>query len=175
MYKLQQYIKSQDEIIYKDELYKKMKDFGYDMVDELEDDLIFLLETLFTKCEIHGNKKERPAQEIFREELLKKYKKCMITTDDTSTCEAQLEAAHIIPFCQDMNNNSIDNGLLLKANIHKTFDRYYWTINPDTLMVEVKNNVDAGDIMKYRGKKIECSVNMIKNLRERYSEYCLRD
>ena len=47
MYKLQQYIKSQDEIIYRNELYEKIKEFGYDMVDELEDDLIFLLETLF--------------------------------------------------------------------------------------------------------------------------------
>ncbi len=172
MYKLQQYIKSQDEIIYKDELYKKMKEFGYDMVDELEDDLIFLLETLYQDYRVYNKKIERLKQKELRCELIKKYKKCMVIDD--ASCEAELEAAHIVPFCEDMNNNSVDNGLLLKVSIHKTFDKFYWTINPDTLVIEVKNNINAGEIMKYKGKKINCSESMIKNLRKRYSDYLVK-
>jgi len=172
MYKLQQYIKSQDEIIYRNESYEKIKEFGYDMVDELEDDLIFLLETLYPNYNIYNKKIERIKQKELRCELIKKYKKCMIIDD--ASCEAELEAAHIVPFCEDMNNNSIDNGLLLRSCIHKTFDKYYWTINPDTMMIEVKTNINAGEIMKYKGKKINCSDNMIVNLRKRYNEYLMQ-
>jgi len=32
-------------------------------------------------------------------------------------------------------NFDINNCLLLSSNLHKTFDKYYWSINPNTLNV----------------------------------------
>ena len=167
MNKLVEYIKSCDLILYKDELYDNFSNFGYDMIDELEDDLIFLLETLYPEYILYNSKRERLEQIKFRKDLLKKYNKCIITN---TSCEAQLEAAHIIPFCENINNNYIENGLLLTSNLHKTFDKYYWAINPDTMLIEIKNNIDVGDIIQYKGTKInlECNNIMRSNLQKRY-------
>ena len=53
---------------------------------------------------------------------------------DNEVCEA----VNIIPLsnCEDFN---IDNGLLLNSILHKLFDKNYWSINPDTLCVEILN------------------------------------
>jgi len=46
------------------------------------------------------------------------------------------EAAHIIPFSLS-ENFDINNGLLLNCILHKLFDKHYWSINPDSLCVEI--------------------------------------
>ncbi len=165
MNKVQLYIKELDSNnIYLDELYKYM---GNVDMEEVDDDLTFLLETLYPEYKVYNNRKERMEQKEFREKLLKIYKSCVITG---SKCLKELEACHIVPFSKDSHNNSVDNGLILKVNIHNTFDAGYWTINPDTMEICIKDNIDAGEIMDYKGKKVElkCNDKLIANLRKRF-------
>jgi hypothetical protein len=173
MEQLEQYIINSNKIIYLDDIDYNI--YNYESYDDLEIDLYFLIETLYTNCKIYKNKQERTEQEKFRRDLLNMYGKCIITG---SNCFVELEAAHIVNFREGNHNtdiNTIDNGLLLKSNIHKTFDEYLWTINPNTLMVEIKDNINAGEIMNYNGTKINnflhINNNIIANLKKRYIDF----
>ncbi len=167
MEQLEQYIINSNEIIYLNDI--NYKDFNYDSYDDFELDLNFLIETLYDNCKIYNNRQERTEQEQFRRDLINKYGKCIITG---TTCKTELEAAHIISFKEDNNNNKIENGLLLKSNIHKTFDDNLWCINPNSLLIEVKENKDVGEIINYKGQKVNIdNKKIISNLNKRYNDY----
>jgi hypothetical protein len=56
-------------------------------------------------------------------------------------------------------NFDIDNGLLLNSILHKLFDNNYWSINPETLRVEIFdhniNSIEICNILEpYRNKYI---------------------
>ncbi len=168
MEQLETFILNSNGIIYLDEIdYSK---YYYESYDDFELDLFFLIETLYSNYKIFKNKQDRVEQEQFRRNLINKYNKCIITG---STCLTELEAAHIVNFREDMTNNTIDNGLLLKSNIHKTFDDNLWAINPKSLLIEVKENIDAGEIMNYNGTKINIILNdrILINLKKRYLQF----
>jgi hypothetical protein len=170
MEQLEQYIINCNEIIYLNDI--NYKDFNYDSYDDFELDLKFLIETLYDNYKIYNNKQERIEQEQFRRDLINKYGKCIITG---TTCKTELEAAHIISFKEGSNKlgiNTIDNGLLLKSNIHKTFDDNLWCINPNTLLIEVKENMDVGEIINYKGQKVNIdNKKLIANLNKRYNDF----
>jgi len=128
--------------------------FGYD--DELiyKHHLKFLLDNCYTII-FKEKSRKRLNQKEFREELFAKYNKCIITDED---CEHSLDACHIIPVSEN-ETYDIDNGLILRSDIHKTFDKYLWSINPETLEIEIKDNVNVGDIKKYVGQKVNISIN----------------
>lgn len=54
-------------------------------------------------------------------------RRCAVTGERTLPA---LEAAHIKPYSED-GPHSIDNGILLRSDIHKLFDRGYVTVTPD--------------------------------------------
>ena len=68
-------------------------------------------------------------QREFAKKLKEIYKSCVI-------CETEIpvEGAHIIPFCI-CENFDIHNGLLLCNNHHALFDKFLFTINPETFNV----------------------------------------
>ena len=84
----------------------------------------------------------------FRTKLIDRYDKCIITDMDNEVCEA----AHIIPFSESPNFD-IDNGILLNLILHKLFDDYVWSINPDTLRIVVSDGGLKYDILKNNRKK----------------------
>ena len=83
--------------------------------------------------------------------------KCIISNED---CLYELEAAHIIPLADD-DSYDVDNGLLLTRNLHSTMDKLLWAINPDTLIIEIKNleilseYKSASSAVKVKCKKCE--------------------
>ncbi|MFB9927924.1 HNH endonuclease [Amycolatopsis halotolerans] len=79
-----------------------------------------------------GKTKIRLGQASFRDNLLAEHgARCAIT----GPCpDAALEAAHLISFAK---NESHENGLLLRADVHKLFDRGLLAVHPDTLRVEI--------------------------------------
>ncbi|WP_370937337.1 HNH endonuclease [Amycolatopsis sp. cg13] len=83
--------------------------------------------------------KVRRGQSAFRDNLLAEYgTRCAIT----GPCpEAVLEAAHLISFAK---HESHENGMLLRADVHKLFDRGLLAVHPDTLCVEISPSL-AGD------------------------------
>ncbi len=74
----------------------------------------------------------REGQAAFREKLLSAYDgRCAITGYSVKDV---LEAAHIVPYL-GVKTNHPSNGLILRSDLHKLFDSFKITVNPDTLTV----------------------------------------
>ncbi len=74
----------------------------------------------------------RPGQEEFKKALIEIYGvKCIISGCDI---EEAIEAAHIIPY-RNQDSHNIANGLLLRVDLHRLFDKYLLTIHPKTSKV----------------------------------------
>lgn len=111
-------------------------------------------------------------QRKFTDQLKELYEnKCVITKSSKA-----LEGAHIIPNCET-NKFDICDGLLLKSDVHKMYDSYELTINPDTLQVEMCGDILDDDYFKqFNGKKIELPEKykdrIKENLRIMYNRFC---
>ena len=104
----------------------------------------------------------RRNQSAFRKALLaKRPKHCAISqTSETSV----LEAAHIIPYSEKFaERDKLENGLLLRSDIHKLFDAHLIAINPETKAVEVAECIQSPDYIQFRGKIVKDDVS-IENL-----------
>ena len=147
--------------------------FGYKDIDLFNVDIHFMLNNLYD-IKIIETKKKRMEQSEFRKNIIKKFNhKCIVTGQ---SCLDELEAAHIIPVSEN-ENYDLDNGLLLSANIHKTFDKYLWSINPDTLMIEIKSDKNVGTINAYINKPIDIIMTkkLYQNLSIHYNIYKLHN
>ena len=137
--------------------YNNYEQFNYNNYEELKLDLDFLLTNIYPTIHIIKllPKEQRLDQDSFRKELIKKYNKCIIS----DSIDIECEACHIIPY-SICKNFDIDNGLLLSSDLHKTFDKYLWSINPNTLTVKINKNInDCGKIKKYEDTKVNIRLN----------------
>ena len=170
MNKLELYLdKNDNKEIIKDEIYDYKK-FNYNDEIIFNNHLNFLLENIYNIKIIENDKSRvRLSQKEFRKELLKKFNKCIITNED---CIEELEACHLIPINEKESYN-INNGIILTSNLHKTFDKYLWSINPNTLKIEINNNKNVGYIKKYVGNKVNIKLNdeLFNNLNYHYSNF----
>ncbi len=94
---------------------------------------------------------ERRGQSRFREQLIDAYRKrCAVTG-----CRvlAVLEAAHIRPFSDDMTFE-VQNGILLRADIHSLFDLNLLGINPDDFTVSVSDSIRGTTYGKLHGQPL---------------------
>ena len=105
---------------------------------------------------------ERNKQHNFRCDVVRKFKKCVITGLHLSECDA----CHIIPYSES-KNNTINNGLLLHKGLHSSFDNYFWSINPDTFCIEVKSDLNIM-IQSFRGQKLPLNDEMKSYLTHHY-------
>jgi hypothetical protein len=145
-------------------IFNDYKKFGYDSKEFLNIDLQFL-SNLYNVI-LTEPSKVRLDQKEFRMELLKKYGKCIVSGN---TCIDELEACHLVEV-KDDGTYDLSNGILLEANLHKTFDKYIWCINPDSKMIEVKNGTNSS-INKYKNKIIEIDDDIIDNLIKRHEKF----
>ena len=133
------------------------KQFNYDSYEEFKIDLDFLLSNIYSDIHIINfqTREQRLDQDSFRKELIKKYNRCVIS----DSIDIECEACHIIPY-SICKNFDIDNGLLLSSDLHKTFDKYCWSINPKTLKVEINKNInDCGKIKNYEDTTVNIKLN----------------
>ncbi len=100
----------------------------------------------------------RRGQQEFRERLLDAYgRRCAITGCDAV---AALEAAHIVPYRGD-ETNSVQNGLLLRADIHTLFDLGLIGVQPETITVVISETLkgtvyrDLGGIILRRPERLK--------------------
>jgi len=143
------------------------KYFNYPNSDTFVIDLDLLLQTVYTDIKIVQDSNIRLSQSEFRNGLIKLYgNKCVVSNNNSLE---ELEASHIVEV-KDGGNYDISNGLLLEANLHKTFDKYLWTINPDTLIIESNPNNITNSVKKYIGNKVDIKLNpfLYTNLKKRY-------
>jgi len=113
--------------------------------------------------------KEKRRDSKFREKVLERFdRKCIIT----GNLEEECEVAHILPFsfCLDIQKYDVNNGLVLSANLHKLFDKYIFSINPNTFCVEVKKD-KVYSISQYDGKKLDFKVENILYLEKHYNKF----
>ena len=118
---------------------------------------------------IPTNKIRNPIlQNYYREGLINRYKKCIISGMHVEVCEA----CHIIPFSVS-ENFDINNGILLNSVLHKLFDKHYWSINPSTLCVEISNKCDDFDFLQEYNNRCIDILNQYDdtkhNLRNHYN------
>ena len=81
----------------------------------------------------------RQGQPEFRDGLYELYGKCMVTG---CVDKQVLEACHIVPYSESQDN-SLENGLLLRADIHTLFDRKLIRIDSDFSLIinrEIKSD-----------------------------------
>lgn len=155
MNKLEQYLDNYENKELTNYIYDMYEFFSYKDKNLYLYHLNFLLENIYS-IKIIENKRKRLNQNEFRKEIIKKFNNTCIITG--ITCIDELTAAHIIPITED-ENYDIDNGLLLVENLHKTFDKYFWSINPDSLLIEINHNINVGSIIKYNNLKINLQIN----------------
>ena len=165
MTKLEDFLDNYDNKELSSNIFSRYKEFDYDDNESFQIDLEFLLNNIYN-IKIVESKIKRVGQVNFRQLLLERFNnRCIVTGND---CPHELEACHIIPVATN-ENYSLENGLLLERNIHNTFDKYYWSINPDTFQIEILNNVNIGSIKKYQNMKLSLHNNMKDYLREHYN------
>lgn len=111
-------------------------------------------------------REKRRYQKLLRKQCLERYQhKCVISGIDKNIL---LEVAHIKPVseCKSMQEKAdINNVLLLWIDIHKYFDAYELSINPETCKVEVKCDY----LLKYNGLEIELNTKTREYLKHHYS------
>jgi hypothetical protein len=112
----------------------------------------------------------RNGQITFKKQLIERYKCCIISKNTENTCDG----AHIIPYSELKNGNKydIDNGLLLRTDLHRYFDNKILKINPITLIASfdkewLNNNKNYEE---YNNIKININKNSIKYLIEFYKK-----
>ena len=108
----------------------------------------------------------RPEQSNFRKILLEEYNNACVITGCTT--QAALEAAHIIPFSQD-GADTLENGLLLRADLHLLFDKGFMAINPETSEVHFKET--DKNYNKYTHAKIPDNDKLHENLTAHWEKY----
>jgi hypothetical protein len=93
----------------------------------------------------------RRNQRLFRKNLITLYDGQCAISGWTPT--EVLEAAHIVGHSKSGVNNA-NNGILLRADLHRLFDLNLIKINPKTYKVEVSESLEKSKYMKLNGKKI---------------------
>jgi putative restriction endonuclease len=93
----------------------------------------------------------RRGQAKFRAALLKAYQgRCVVSQCDVA---AVLEAAHIKPYLGD-HTNVVQNGLLLRADLHTLFDLKLLSIDPQTRKVALAESLKDTEYWPYHGQVI---------------------
>ncbi len=122
-----------------------------------------VIQTESSKVQTLSKVTTRTKQSEFRSIVLEAYGACAITG---SKLPQVLEAAHIVPFSG--KNDTLENGILLRADIHKLFDRFLLSINTKTKILEL-NPVLESEYGEYR--KVVQTTGSIDNLSWHYSEF----
>ena len=93
----------------------------------------------------------RPKQTNFRAELIKLWKNCPITGCNILEI---LDAAHIYPY-RGEKDNDLSNGILLRTDIHKLFDRYLLSIHPINFTIHVSKYITDPQYTQHEGKVVK--------------------
>lgn len=94
---------------------------------------------------------QRRGQQAFRTALIDAYDgRCAIS--DCAVIDV-LEAAHIVPY-RGPATNSVQNGLLLRADLHTLFDCGLIAIDPQTMMVVVAPSLQNSEYQCLQGQQL---------------------
>lgn len=98
----------------------------------------------------------RAHQSEFRSNLMIVYEgQCAISGCDV---DAVLEAAHIDPHSKT-GDNSTDNGLLLRADLHALFDRGLLLIDPEALKIRLAASITDSEYRTIEGRALRSRID----------------
>jgi hypothetical protein len=118
-------------------------------------------------------REKRFYQQKLRKESLEFYNnKCVISNTKRSVC---LEIAHIKPVsgCENIKEKKdVENTFVLWIDLHKYFDNYSFSINPQTCLLEIKNNCEDYDFLKqYNNLKLNLTEKNKFYLQHHYDRF----
>lgn len=102
----------------------------------------------------------RNGQVEFRNALIAHYgARCSVTG---VTIPEALEAAHICAY-RGEESNHLQNGLLLRADLHKLFDRYLFSVDPSSLKIQLSTRLKSFDAYKAQdGKALDIGNSVLR-------------
>jgi hypothetical protein len=108
----------------------------------------------------------RVGQQGFRALILDNfYIKCAISGSEE---QALLEAAHIMPY-KGAQSNVLQNGLCLRVDLHRLFDRFLISIEPQTLGIVVSDKIKDTYYKSFAGIKLWTSkIGVSKSLLKKH-------
>ena len=143
---------------------------NYLLINHTIEDIEIILQVEFNievedKCKKESEYSRQ--DEEFKKAVKTRYNnKCIITGHDIVKCDV----AHIIEFSKCLTQYEkydVNNGLLLSTEMHRLFDKYYFSIKPDTLMIEIdktKKGINNVGLLEYDNKKLDIDDNSRKYL-----------
>ncbi len=113
----------------------------------------------------------RLGQGTFRSMILSAYgNQCAVTHEHSLPV---LDAAHIVDFAEE-ERHALDNGIALRADVHKLFDRGYVSIRPDLKFVvssALRDDFNNGAVYyRYHGEQILTPMDPAFMPRKEYLE-----
>ena len=93
-----------------------------------------------------------------------------------SGTDTPVQVCHIIPFSQSKDDEkyNVNNGIVLRDDIHTLFDKRLIKINPYTLCVEVSGSImksnKCHEYHKYNGIHVKIHKNSIYYLKKIYDK-----
>lgn len=106
---------------------------------------------------IHAQIVARQGGVKFRSRALKTFQgRCAISGCEVS---AVLEAAHIVPYL-GKQTNSDDNALLLRADLHTLFDRLLLSVDPETLVVTLADDLASSEYAQFADKPLRVPLGV---------------
>jgi len=148
-----------DDIINYEQIFKENNNLEYEKYSNLKDSIYII-----------SRQRNPILQSKFRDKVINRFNKCIISDFHSDLCEA----SHIIPL-SECENFDIDNGLLLNCCLHKLFDNFHFSINPNTLMIEIyPKSKHIEYLEQYKNKKINIDSyqNTIQNIILHYNKFC---
>lgn len=139
-------------------------DYMTDDAGYVADDADYMAEEGEAYIPTHEDERERAAREAavrkgqakFRRDLLKRYgPQCQITGTNVPNV---LEAAHIIKYGGEKDNN-VNNGLLLRIDLHRLFDHSLLAIHPDSLTVHIHPKIGNSNYIHFQGLVLRVGKN----------------
>ena len=127
---------------------------------------------IFRYDNIIMTEKEKRKDAEFKRSVNARYNSECIITGTDMPCQV----CHIKPFmdCSESEKYDINNGIILRDDIHTLFDKKEIKINPDTLLVEVSENImknsKRNEYHRYNNIKVNIHKHSIPYLREIYNE-----
>lgn len=149
------------EVYWKQDLQQTVINSVENLIPNTPDDQLEKIQTLILR---------RRHQSLFRISLMKLYdNKCAISGCDV---DEVLQAAHITKYSCN-GNNSNNNGIILRSDLHCLFDNNLFAINPINLLLRFHPSLKKSEYWIYNGIRIANRVDNssieLKYLEERWA------
>lgn len=128
---------------------------GFDELPEKSKQIMIDYDGADERRVITAQQVRREQQARFRTELLSAYgNTCAISDTNVTTV---LQAAHINPY-RGRKSQIVQNGILLRADLHLLYDAYLISVDPDSRAVRLSDRLAGTDYERYNLKRLNETI-----------------